>query len=95
MDTVSSDSVGRFLTVSDAADILNISADEVIELVRSAELPAIHIGTPGRWRIERSVLEVYIEGKYEEARRMGLWHGADLAGLPEVSDGAILRPHDS
>ena len=95
MDTVSSDSVGRFLTVADAADVLNISTAEVIELVRSAELPAIHVGSPGRWRIERTVLEAYIDGKYEEARRMSLWQGSDLAGLPEVSDGAILRPGDA
>jgi excisionase family DNA binding protein len=95
MDTVSSDSVGRFLTVADAADILNIPTAEVIELVRSAELPAIHVGSPGRWRIERTVLEAYIAGKYEETRRMGLWQGSDLAGLPEVSDGAIIRPSDT
>ncbi|MET1053344.1 MAG: helix-turn-helix domain-containing protein [Mycetocola sp.] len=95
MDTVSSDSVGRFLTVADTADVLNISTDEVIELVRSAELPAIHVGVPGRWRIERVVLEAYIDGKYEEARRMGLWLGADLASLPEVSDGVIRRPGDT
>ena len=95
MDTVSSDSIGRFLTVADTADVLNISAAEVIELIRSAELPAIHVGSPGRWRVERTVLEAYIDGKYEEARRMGLWQGSDLAGLPEVSDGTILRPRDA
>ena len=94
MDTVSSDSVGRFLTVSDTADILNISTSEVIELVRSAELPAISVGSPGRWRIERVVLEAYIENKYEEARRMSLWQESDLASLPEVSNGAIRRPED-
>ncbi|MBG6239592.1 excisionase family DNA binding protein [Mycetocola sp. CAN_C7] len=95
MDTVSSDSVGRFLTVADTADLLNISTAEVIELVRSAELPAIHVGSPGRWRIERVVLEAYIDGKYEESRRMGLWRQANLASLPEVSDGAIVRPSDA
>lgn len=94
MDTVSSDSVGRFLTVADAADILNIPASDVIELVRTAELPAIQVGTPGRWRIERTVLEAYIAGKYEETRRMGLWQESDLASLPEVSDGKILPPRE-
>jgi excisionase family DNA binding protein len=92
MDTVSSDSVGRFLTVADTADLLNISTAEVIELVRSAELPAIRVGSPGRWRIERTVLEVYIENKYEETRRMGLWQESDLASLPEISNGTIRRP---
>ncbi len=95
MDTVSSDSVGRFLTVADAADILNLPQTEVIELVRTAELPAIHVGTPGRWRIERAVLEAYIVGKYEESRRMGLWQESDFASLPELSNGAIIRPDDT
>jgi excisionase family DNA binding protein len=94
MDTVSSDSVGRFLTVADTADILNISPSDVVELVRSAELPAISVGSPGRWRIERAVLEAYIENKYEETRRMGLWQESDLASLPEVSNGTIRRPED-
>jgi excisionase family DNA binding protein len=94
MDTVSSDSVGRFLTVADTADILNVSPADVIELVRSAELPAISVGSPGRWRIERAVLEAYIENKYEETRRMGLWQEADLASLPEVSNGVIRRPEE-
>lgn len=94
MDTVSSGSVGRFLTVADTADILNISPSEVIELVRSAELPAISVGSPGRWRIERTVLEAYIETKYEETRRMGLWHESDLASLPEVANGQIRRPDE-
>ncbi|WP_411722115.1 helix-turn-helix domain-containing protein [Mycetocola sp.] len=94
MDTVSSDSVGRFLTVADTADILNIAPSDVIDLVRSAELPAISVGSPGRWRIERSVLEAYIENKYEETRRMGLWQESDLASLPEVSNGVIRRPEE-
>ena len=92
MDTVSSDSVGRFLTVADAADILNISAAEVTELIRTTELPAISVGAPGRWRIERVQLEAYIAGKYEEARRMSLWEESDIASLPEIARGTIFRP---
>lgn len=90
MDTVSPDSIGRFLTVADASEILNISAREVLELVHSAELPAIQVGSPGRWRIERSVLEDYIAGKYEEARRMSLWEQANLASIVEISDGLVV-----
>ncbi len=83
MDAVSPDSIGRFLTVGDASEILNISTEEVLELVRSAELPAIRVGRPGRWRIERSALEVFIEGKYEETRRMGLWREIANASIAE------------
>ena len=84
------ESLGRFLTLADTAEILSISAAEALKLVRSNELPAIRVG--GAWRVERAVLESYIEAKYEESRRMGLWQGSDLAGIPELSGGRIIRP---
>jgi len=72
---------GRFLTLTDVADILNISTADAYQLVRSGELPAIKIGGGGHWRIEREVLEAYIEGQYEEARRMSLWEQSNLASV--------------
>jgi excisionase family DNA binding protein len=84
--------LGRFLTLADTAEILNISANQAYALVRSNELPAIKVGAHGQWRVERSVLESYIAAKYEEARRMGLWNQSDLASVVEVPFGA---DHDS
>ncbi|MCU1635749.1 MAG: translocase, partial [Cryobacterium sp.] len=81
-DSLSSDAVGRFLTLGDMGEILNISPTEALELVRTGELPAIRLGSSG-WRVERVVLESYIEGKYEEARRMSLWEQSDFANIPE------------
>lgn len=80
-------SLGRFLTLADTAELLNISASQAYSLVRSGELPAIKTGGNGngRWRIERSVLESYIEAKYEESRRIGLWNQAEYSSLPEYS----------
>lgn len=92
------DALGRFVTLGDTAEILNITVDDALELVRSGELPAIRIGTvastsgsASMWRVENSVLEAYIEAKYEETRRMGLWHQAEYANIAELSGGAILR----
>ncbi|SDS30405.1 helix-turn-helix domain-containing protein [Microterricola viridarii] len=92
------DALGRFVTLGDTAEILKISVDEALALVRSGELPAIRVGraadTSGgasRWRVERTVLEAYIEGKYEETRRMGLWNQAEFANIPELSGGTIVR----
>lgn len=59
----------RFLTLSDVAEILNISASQTYALVRSGDLPAIKIGGRGQWRVERSQLESYIERMYSETRR--------------------------
>ena len=83
----SPNSLGRFLTLADTAELLNISVSQAYSLVRSGELPAIKIGTHGHWRIERSVLESYIEAMYEEARRLSLWNQSDYANLPELSIG--------
>ncbi|WP_370688366.1 helix-turn-helix domain-containing protein [Cryobacterium sp. SO1] len=91
-DPVSSASVGRFLTLADTAQILNLSVPAALDLVRSGELPAIRIGATGAWRVERVVLESYIEAKYEEARRLSLWEQSDFANIPELSAGRILRP---
>ena len=79
--------LGRFLTLADTAEILNVSASQAYALVRSGELPAIKVGGRGQWRVERSVLESYIEAKYEEARRLSLWNQSDYAGIPELLAG--------
>lgn len=76
--------LGRFLTLADTAEILNISASQAYALVRSGELPAIKIGGSGHWRIERDRLEGYIADRYEETRRRGLWHQAEFADVPEL-----------
>lgn len=91
-NSVPPDGLGRFLSLADTAEILSISAAEALDLVRTAELPAIRIGAAGTWRVERAVLEAYIEGKYEEARRMALWQQSDFASLPEISGSKIIRP---
>jgi excisionase family DNA binding protein len=81
-------SVRRFLTIGDTAEILNISAGQAYALVRSGELPAIKIGSRGQWRVEHDMLESYISGKYEEARRHALWNQAEFASLEEYAFGS-------
>jgi excisionase family DNA binding protein len=75
---------GRFLTIADTAQLLNVSAGQVYAIVRSGELPAIKVGGAGHWRIERMVLERYIDAKYEESRRLSLWNQSELVDLPEL-----------
>lgn len=78
---------GRFLTIADAADVLNVSASTVYSLVRSGELPAIQTSTRGQWRIERAQLEAYIEARYEEARRLNLWNQSEFSNVLEIAFG--------
>ena len=58
----------RFLQLTDVAEILNISSSQTYALVRSGELPAIKIGGRGQWRVERNVLEEYIQRCYDQTR---------------------------
>jgi excisionase family DNA binding protein len=58
----------RFLTLTDVAEVLNISASQVYALVRNQELAAIKIGGRGQWRVERDRLEDYIARMYDQTR---------------------------
>ena len=76
--------LGRFLTLTDVAEVLSLTAAEVLALVRSGELPAIRLGTIGQWRIEQSVLESFITDKYDESRKIALWNEAQYADVAEL-----------
>lgn len=78
------DTLGRFLTLTDIAEILSLSASEVLALVRSGELPAIRLGSIGQWRVEQRVLESFIADKYDESRRLALWNEAQYADVAEL-----------
>ena len=86
-------SLGRFLTLADTAEVLNVSLNQAYILVRSGELPAIKIGGKGQWRVERAVLESYIEAKYEEARRLSLWNQSDYGNIPELASPPFGENH--
>lgn len=58
----------RFLTLSDVAEELNVSETQAYALVRRGLLPSIKVGGSGRWRVERTVLDEYIQRMYEETR---------------------------
>ena len=87
-----SDDVTRFLTVGDAAELLKVAPGDVVGLIETGELPAIRVGRPGAWRIERIQLEAYITAMYEETRRRALWEQSDLASIPELSGGRAIWP---
>lgn len=62
----------RFLTLSDVADILNISSSQTYALVRSKQLRGIQIGGRAQWRVERAELESYIERMYAQADQLAV-----------------------
>lgn len=78
--------LARFLTLADVAEILSVSAGEVLALIRSGELPAIRVGQA--WRIESAVLEDYIQEQYEANRRTALWRQGEFANVIDVDFGS-------
>lgn len=86
-DASTPDGLARFLTLADTAQLLNITPDQAYALVRTGELPAIRVGARGHWRIDRDVLESYIEAMYEQTRRMALWNQGDYGNLTELAFG--------
>lgn len=74
----------RFLTLDEVAELLRVDGDAVQSLVESYELPALRVGEAGPWRVEREVLEHFIDDRYEAQRRearLGLPEGDDFAEL--------------
>ncbi|AWE43500.1 MULTISPECIES: helix-turn-helix domain-containing protein [unclassified Actinobaculum] len=62
--------MAKFLTIADVAEYLNVSAGQVRTLIRSGELPAIQVGGRGQWRIEDTVLQGYVDERYEQTRHL-------------------------
>ncbi|WP_194948293.1 helix-turn-helix domain-containing protein [Actinomyces trachealis] len=60
----------RFLTISDVAEQLQLSAQAVRALIHNGDLPAIQVGARKLWRIEDAALEEYIQRQYASTRKL-------------------------
>lgn len=68
----------RFLTLTDVAEVLNVSLSQVKALVRSGDLLGVKLGGRGVWRVEDSELEAYIQRMYAQTRESIRQGAADL-----------------
>ena len=53
-----------FLTISQAADELNVSQSQIRAMISSGDLRALQVGGRCVWRIGRQDIEDYIAGAY-------------------------------
>lgn len=68
----------RFLTLTDVAEILNVSVSQARALVRTGDLQAIQVGGRGQWRIEESWLDEFVERQRAVTReRVEQWTRED------------------
>lgn len=58
--------IARFMTLTEVAQTLNVSAAQTYALVRTGDLPAIKLGGRGQWRVESCKLEEFISRMYAE-----------------------------
>lgn len=84
----------RLLTPAQVAEILNVSVDEVVELVMQGRLRGMRVGSPPRWRVEEASVAVYLDDQTEEARRMALWRQSNVASFPELWGAGVVRNAD-
>ena len=73
----------RFLTITDVAEVLNVSSAQVYALVRSGDLPSIKVGGRGQYRVERELLEDYIQRLYAETAEFVRTHPLTRDDAPE------------
>lgn len=66
MSDTSDTSSPRFMKLAEVAEVLNTTETQVYALVRRGELPSIKLGGRGQWRVERAVLETFIEQMYAQ-----------------------------
>lgn len=92
MSTSDASELGRFLSIADAAQLLEVDAATITELIRSGELPAIRVGDSGPWRIERTQLEIWIDFRLEQTRRAALWEQGEFADVADFSNVTALGP---
>jgi excisionase family DNA binding protein len=80
----------HFVSVATAAEILSVSVSHVYALVRSAELPALRVGSRGPWRISTTVLEHFIAQQYSNESVSARWRESQWAGIADIADGRRL-----
>jgi excisionase family DNA binding protein len=79
----------RFLTLTDVAELLNVSAAQTYALVRSGDLPAIKVGGRGQWRVEASELEAYIQRMYAQTKDFVDSHPFGAADEAELTEDEV------
>ena len=63
----------QLLTLSEAADILQVSTRTLQRMIRSRAIPALKVG--GQWRVRRALLRQWVENREGSARTLGTPEG--------------------
>ncbi|VEG29937.1 helix-turn-helix domain-containing protein [Actinomyces howellii] len=60
----------KFLTITEVAESLQLSAQGVRALIQSGDLPAIQVGARNLWRVPESAFDEYVQNRLAATRQM-------------------------
>ncbi|HWL77263.1 helix-turn-helix domain-containing protein [Microbacterium sp.] len=92
MSATPSDS--RLLAPAQVAELLGISVDEVVDLVRTARIRGVRIGSAAQMRIFARSVNEYLDDLAEEERLAALWRQSNEASFPELWGTGVVRNAD-
>lgn len=81
----------RYVSLAQIAELLDITVDEVLQLVHEARLRGVRVGSPAQWRVAEASVSDYLNDQLEESRRSALWHQSVNASFPELWGGTEER----
>jgi len=84
----------RLLAPAQVAEVLNVTVDEVVDLIAEGRLRGMRVGSPAQWRVEETSVAAYVDDQAEEARRMALWRQSNAASFPELWGTGVIRNAD-
>ena len=84
----------RLLAPAQVAEVLNVTVDEVVDLIAEGRLRGMRVGSPAQCRVEETSVAAYVDDQAEEARRMALWRQSNAASFPELWGTGVIRNAD-
>ena len=82
-----SNSLPRFVSPAQVAELLDLTVEDVMSLVLEGSLEGSRLGASAQWRIASASVTAYLDEQREEARRIALWRQSSTASFPEIWGG--------
>ncbi len=92
MSATPSDS--RLLAPAQVAELLGISVDDVVDLVRTARIRGVRVGSSAQLRVFARSVNDYLDDLAEEERLAALWRESNEASFPELWGTGVVRNAD-
>lgn len=82
--------LARYLSIADVAEILQVDATDIHNLVQSGELASFRVGDRGPIRIELAQLNSFISHRYEAEQQILRLRQAEYSNVSDFTDGRLI-----